>query len=112
MEEMLVQVLVAAKESPAGTKLTHAVIMGSGEPFDNYDNVIAFLRAVDIGARKISVSTCGFPSKIRAFADESMQVNLCISLHASNDSVRQKIMPVAKSFKIAEIISAAKYFFF
>ncbi|MDR0462055.1 MAG: radical SAM protein [Christensenellaceae bacterium] len=109
MEEMLVQVLIARKN--ADKPVNHCVVMGVGEPFDNFDNVMKFLNAVDIGARKISVSTCGLPDKIRAFADLGMQVNLCISLHAPNDAVRGKIMPIAKTHKINDVLVAAKYFF-
>jgi len=111
VNEMFAQVNLARQQSPEGTKLTHIVLMGMGEPFDNFDNVAEFLRRVDIGARKISVSTCGLPDKIRAFADLKMQVNLCISLHASNDGVRRKIMPIANKYAIADIMSAVKYFF-
>jgi 23S rRNA (adenine2503-C2)-methyltransferase len=111
MEEMLAQVLVARKQSPAGTTLTHVVIMGTGEPFDNFENVANFLKNVDIGARKISVSTCGIPDKIREFADLGLQVNLCVSLHAPNDTIRQRIMPIARTHKIATVMSAVKYFF-
>ena len=109
--EMLAQVNLARTESPKGTRLTHVVLMGMGEPFDNFDNVIQFLDKVEIGARKISVSTCGLPDKIRAFADKAMQVNLCISLHAPNDVVRRKIMPIAERYTVDEIFSAVKYFF-
>jgi 23S rRNA (adenine2503-C2)-methyltransferase len=115
MEEMLVQILIArkcAKEmNIPNHDVSHLVVMGVGEPFDNFDNLIEFLRAVDIGARKISVSTCGLPDKIREFADLGMQVNLCISLHAPNDFVRSKIMPIAKTHKLSAVLSAAKYFF-
>ena len=110
-EEMLAQVALAKQESPKGTKLSHIVVMGMGEPFDNFDNVAEFLKSVDIGARKISVSTCRLPDKIRKFADLGMQVNLCISLHAPNDLVRGKIMPIAKKHPISEVMAATKYFF-
>ncbi|MCL2229200.1 MAG: 23S rRNA (adenine(2503)-C(2))-methyltransferase RlmN [Firmicutes bacterium] len=111
MEEMLVQVMVASKQSPPNTRLTHVVVMGTGEPFDNFENLMLFLNAVDIGARKISVSTCGIPDKIKAFADEKRGVNLCISLHAPNDIIRRKIMPIAKAHPIAELLDSVKYFF-
>jgi 23S rRNA (adenine2503-C2)-methyltransferase len=132
MEEMLVQVLVVKKELERKNKektnapnaggvrggfqtlpesLNHIVIMGSGEPFENFDNVAAFLDAVDIGARKISVSTCGLPDGIRAFADLGIQANLCVSLHAPNDGIRASIMPIARVHKIAKVMEAVKYFF-
>lgn len=111
--EMLAQVLLLNRIN----KLSHIVIMGSGEPFDSFDNTIKFLNLVtaadgiNIGARNISVSTSGIVPKIKAFADLKLQVNLCISLHAPNDEIRQKIMPVAKAYPIGELVSAAKYFF-
>ena len=123
--EMLAQVELAKQfnnspfikgVSPTGdggfsNRLTHVVLMGIGEPLDNFDNVMEFLSRVDIGARKISISTCGLPDKIRAFADKKLQVNLCISLHAPNDSIRQRIMPIAKKHPMDELFSAVKYFF-
>ena len=121
MEEMLVQILICNKhlKTPgAGAppplqkgEVSHIVIMGCGEPFDNFDNVVAFLRAVDIGARKISVSTCGLPDGIRRFADLGAGYNLCISLHAPNDALRAQIMPIAKRYKIKEVMDAVRYFF-
>ena len=111
--EMLAQVIWANKNG----KVSNVVIMGSGEPFDNFDNTVKFLRlvtvpdGVNIGARGISVSTVGLPDKIRAFADLQTQVNLCISLHAPNDEVRTKIIPLAKKYPIADIMASAKYFF-
>jgi|GEM_PF-1204997 len=105
------QLLKSTPPPPRAPNVTHVVIMGSGEPFDNYDNVVEFLDMVDIGARKISVSTCGIPDKIRAFADRGGQQNLCISLHAPNDFIRQQIMPIAKRFSIDEVLASAKYFF-
>jgi 23S rRNA (adenine2503-C2)-methyltransferase len=90
--------------------------MGSGEPFDNYDETIKFLRLVsapegiNISARNISVSTSGIVPRIRDFANLKLQVNLCISLHAPNDEVRKKIMPVAHKYSVAELIDSAKYF--
>ena len=111
--EMLSQVLVTNKVA----KISNIVIMGSGEPFDNFENTIKFLQLVtcpdgiNIGARNISVSTAGLPDKIRAFADLNMQVNLCISLHAPNDDIRKTIMPIAKKYSVGELIESAKYFF-
>lgn len=114
--EMLAQVLLTSFH--AGDKrVTNIVLMGSGEPFDNYDNTIKFLQLVthpdgiNIGGRNISVSTAGLPDKIRAFADLKLQVNLCISLHAPNDTIRKQIMPIAKAHPLKDLISAAQYFF-
>ena len=85
-----------------GQRVTHIVVMGTGEPFDNYDNVIDFIRIVNhpkalaIGARHISVSTCGIVPGILKYAEEGLQSNLAISLHAPNDEIRNKIMPISK----------------
>ena len=97
-------------------KLSNIVLMGSGEPLDNYKEVVAFLRLIssketlNIGARHISLSTCGLPDKIRALADEKMQVTLSVSLHASNDDVRKQIMPVARVYSISQVLDAARYY--
>ena len=128
--EILSQVLIACVPSGAAQSLgcnegksdkskilTNVVIMGSGEPFDNFDNTVKFLDLVsnadgiNIGARNISVSTAGLVPKIKQFADLGLQVNLCISLHAPNDEIRRSIMPVAKSYPMGELIDSAKYFF-
>ena len=111
--EILAQVLVASSEK----KVSNIVLMGSGEPLDNFENVARFLCLVthpgglNIGARGISLSTVGLPDGIRAFADLGLGVNLCISLHASNDSVRQRIIPMARTHSIADIMAAVRYFF-
>ena len=115
--EMLVQVLIASlrggqsstKQSSKG--VTNIVLMGSGEPFDNFDNVVKFLNLTEVGARHISLSTAGIVPKIKDFADLGLQVNLCISLHAPTDEIRQQIMPIAKKWPIKDLIDAAKYFF-
>lgn len=97
-------------------KITNIVLMGSGEPLDNFDNVVKFLKIVtstdtfNISVRNISVSTCGIPSKIEALADLGLAVTLCVSLHAPNDTIRKKIMPIAKSYNIASVIEAAQYY--
>lgn len=105
--EMLTQVMLMDKFGG----VTNIVLMGSGEPFDNFENVIKFLRLTPVGARHISLSTAGIVPKIKEFADLGLQVNLCISLHAPNDEIRTKIMPIAKKWSVAELIDAAKYFF-
>lgn len=97
-------------------KITNVVLMGSGEPLDNFDNVKKFLAIVtsedcfNISVRNISVSTCGIPSKIEELADLGFAVTLCVSLHASNDITRQQIMPVAKRYPIKAIIDSLKYY--
>lgn len=97
-------------------KITNLVLMGSGEPMDNFDNVKKFLELVtsdkcfNISVRNISVSTCGIPSKIEALADLGLAVTLCVSLHAPSDAIRATIMPIAKRYSIAEVIEACKYY--
>ncbi|MGL4949538.1 MAG: 23S rRNA (adenine(2503)-C(2))-methyltransferase RlmN [Anaeroplasmataceae bacterium] len=95
-------------------RISHVVVMGIGEPFDNYDNVIKFLQIInnpfglEIGARHITVSTCGLVPKIYDYANEPMQSNLAISLHAATDSVRNKLMPINKSYDVETLIKAIK----
>lgn len=97
-------------------RVSHIVVMGIGEPFDNYDHTMSFLRIVNdqeglsIGARHITVSTSGLAHKIRAFADEQLQVNLAISLHAPNDELRTQIMKINKAFPIAKLMDAIDYY--
>lgn len=112
--EMLLQVLMV--EDDIKDRISHIVIMGIGEPFDNYDNFMNFIKIVNdpygpaIGARHITVSTSGLVPKIYDFANESVGVNLAISLHAPNDEIRNKIMKVNKVYKINEIMKAVKYY--
>ena len=95
-------------------RISHVVIMGIGEPFDNYDNIMNFIRiinepkGIDIGARHITVSTCGVVPKIRQFTQDFSQVNLAISLHAPNDLIRNKIMPISKAYKLDELMNSIK----
>lgn len=98
-------------------KITNIVLMGSGEPFDNYANVTKFLRLVNdenglnISQRNISLSTCGLVPKIKQFADEGNSATLTISLHNPFDEKRKEIMPIANAYSIDEILGAAKYYF-
>ena len=98
-------------------KIDSCVIMGIGEPFDNYDNIINFIKlindpkALNIGARHITVSTCGVVPKIIEFASLPFQVNLAISLHAPNDTIRNKIMPISKTYSIDELMNALDYYY-
>ena len=114
VDEMLLQVMSVEKD--LGKRISHVVIMGIGEPFDNYDNFMDFIRIVTdpyslaIGQRHITVSTCGIVPKIREFADESTGVNLAISLHAPNNDLRSKIMKINNAYRIEEIIDAIKYY--
>lgn len=93
-------------------KISHIVVMGIGEPFDNYDNVLRFLRVVnephglEIGARHISVSTCGLVPMIYQYSKENLQSNLAISLHAPNNEIRSQIMPINKAYQIEELVKA------
>ncbi len=101
-------------ERDTGEKVSNIVIMGSGEPLDNYDNLIRFLDIINckegqqIGMRHITVSTCGLVDKIYKLADRKLQITLAISLHAPNDEIRQQTMPVAKTYSIDNVIKAAK----
>ncbi|MGM9970905.1 MAG: 23S rRNA (adenine(2503)-C(2))-methyltransferase RlmN [Anaeroplasmataceae bacterium] len=95
-------------------RISHVVVMGIGEPFDNYDNVMKFLHIInnphglEIGARHISVSTCGVVPRIYDYANEDLQSNLAISLHAPNSQIRNELMPINKAYDITELIKALK----
>ncbi|MDY0277150.1 MAG: 23S rRNA (adenine(2503)-C(2))-methyltransferase RlmN [Acholeplasma sp.] len=97
-------------------RISHVVVMGIGEPFDNYKNLLKFLETVNddkglaIGARHITVSTSGLVNKIKEYADLELQVNLAISLHAPNNEIRSKLMKINKAFPIEEIVDAIKYY--
>ena len=110
--EMVEQVLLI--EEDIKKRIDSVVIMGIGEPFDNYDNVLNFIRiindpyGINIGARHITISTSGIIPKIKEFMNESIQVNLAISLHAPNNDIRNSIMPVNKVYNIDELISCLK----
>jgi 23S rRNA (adenine2503-C2)-methyltransferase len=108
--EIVLQILTASEL--AGIKITHVVVMGIGEPFDNYDNVINFIKILneplgfEIGARHITVSTCGLVPKIYEYSEFPLQVNLAISLHAPNNEIRNQIMPINKTYPIEKLITA------
>ena len=110
--EVVQQLLLIEEE--ANIRISHVVVMGIGEPFDNYNNIMDFIRiinepkGIDIGARHITVSTCGIVPKIKEFAKDFNQVNLAISLHAPNDTIRNKIMPISKAYKLNELIDSIK----
>ena len=101
----------------SGERVSNIVIMGTGEPLDNYDNVIRFLRMItnsqglNISARNITVSTCGIPDKIRAFADEGLPITLALSLHAPNNEIRKKLMPVATQYELSQVMEAFRYYY-
>ena len=119
VSELLGQVLLLndlLKEEKNGERITHVVVMGTGEPFDNYENVMDFIRilnhphGLEIGARHITVSTCGIVPRIYDYAKEGLQINLAISLHAPNDEIRHKIMPISRTFPLDELMKAVKYY--
>ncbi|WP_071461170.1 23S rRNA (adenine(2503)-C(2))-methyltransferase RlmN [Bacillus massilinigeriensis] len=97
-------------------RVSSVVIMGIGEPFDNYDEMMSFLRIINddeglnIGARHITVSTSGIVPKIYKFADENMQINFAISLHAPNTEIRSRLMPINRAYKLPELMEAVKYY--
>ena len=110
--EMVLQLLMI--EKLLGERISHVVVMGIGEPFDNYDNLLNFFRIINhpkglaIGARHITVSTCGIVPKILEFSDFPLQINLAISLHAPNNEIRNKIMPINKAYPLEQLIPALK----
>ncbi len=113
--EILNQVIFAQKD--LGERISNIVIMGIGEPLDNYDNIVKFLRNVNdenglnIGLRHITLSTCGIVPNIKRLADEDMPITLTISLHGPNDTIRGSIMPVNKKYNISELMDACKYYY-
>ncbi|MBO5375933.1 MAG: 23S rRNA (adenine(2503)-C(2))-methyltransferase RlmN [Bacilli bacterium] len=113
--EMVLQILMV--EEDIKTRISHVVIMGIGEPFDNYKNVTDFIKIINhpkglsIGSRHITVSTSGLVPKILEFADFPYQVNLAISLHAPNNEIRNKIMPINKAYPIEKVIDALKIYY-
>ena len=113
--EMLDQVYMIQKLT--GERVSNVVVMGSGEPMDNYDNVVRFLRLIsskeglNISQRNLTVSTCGLVPQIRRFAQEELQVTLALSLHAPNDQVRRELMPIANRYGLKEVLEACRYYY-
>ena len=113
--EMLAQVYEIEKE--LGERISNVVVMGSGEPMDNYDNVVRFIRllsdkdGLNISQRSITVSTCGLVPEIRRFAEEELQVTLALSLHAADDATRQRLMPIANRYALSDVLDASAYYF-
>ncbi len=110
--EIVEQILFIEKD--INKRISHVVVMGIGEPFDNYDNVMRFIKiinnpkGIDIGSRHITISTCGLIPGIEKFTKEEGQVNLAVSLHAPNDKLRQQIMPIAKAYKLEDLMKCLK----
>ena len=112
--EMLAQVLTVQKD--AGERITNVVVMGSGEPMDNFENVVAFIRllgseeGLNIGLRHVTVSTCGLVPEIKRLADLKLPITLSVSLHAADDETRLRLMPVARKYKIEEVLEGCRYY--
>lgn len=110
--EMVLQILMVEKD--LNIRISHIVLMGIGEPLDNYDNVVKFIdivnspKGIDIGSRHITVSTCGVVPRIRDFMNLGKQVNLAISLHAPNNELRSKLMKINKVYPIEDVIKVIK----
>jgi len=110
--EILSQVYEIQKDT--GTRVSNVVLMGSGEPLDNYENVLRFIKLLNdenglsIGQRHITLSTCGLAENILKLRDEDLQITLAVSLHAPNDEIRKSIMPVARKYGMDELLNACK----
>ena len=117
--EIVAQIMLVQKyfdDRGQDERVSHIVVMGIGEPFDNYNNVLNFVRTINddkgmaIGARHITVSTSGLAHKIRDFANEGVQVNLAVSLHAPNNELRSSIMKINRAFPIEKLFAAIEYY--
>ncbi len=118
--EILAQILTVNRLQGGTSEkraVKNVVLMGSGEPFDNYDAVVRFLRnataeeGFGMSIRNVSLSTCGLVPAMKRFADEGLPLNLTVSLHASSDGERKRLMPVARAYTIAQILDACAYYF-
>ena len=113
--EMLDQIYYISRHT--GERVSNIVVMGTGEPMDNYDNLISFIRmlsdehGLNISQRNITVSTCGIVPRIRQLAEEDLQITLALSLHATTDEKRRKLMPIAYTYGLTEVLDACKYYF-
>ncbi len=113
--EMLGQIYGIMKDT--GSRISNVVMMGSGEPLDNYDESLKFIRmltderGLNISQRNVTLSTCGIVPRIRELADEELTITLAISLHACSDEKRRELMPVANKYSLDEIIGACRYYF-
>ena len=113
--EMLDQIYAISHHM--GERISNVVVMGMGEPLDNFDNLLKFIELItnrdglNISARNITVSTCGLVEKIRELADKKLAITLALSLHAASDEQRRKLMPVANRYSIEELMQACSYYF-
>ncbi len=113
--EMLDQIYSISRIT--GEKIGRIVVMGSGEPLDNYDNILKFIKlltdenGLNMGQRNLTISTCGIVPNIRRLADEKLSINLALSLHASNNDKRKELMPIANQYEIHEVLDACRYYF-
>ena len=113
--EMLEQIYQIQKDT--GERVSNVVVMGSGEPLDNYDNLIRFIRlltderGLHISQRNITVSTCGIVPEIYRLAEEGFSITLALSLHAPNDEVRKTLMPIANRYGLKEVLEACRIYF-
>lgn len=113
--EMLEQVYAVTRLT--GERVSHVVVMGIGEPLDNYENLLRFIRlltdenGLHISQRNVTVSTCGLAPEIRRLAQEGLQITLALSLHAATDEKRRQLMPIAEKYSIAEVLAACAFYF-
>ena len=113
--EMIDQIYQIGKD--IGERISNVVVMGTGEPLDNYDNLLRFIElltdenGINISQRNLTVSTCGLVPRMRQLADEKLSITLALSLHASNQEKRKALMPVANSYDIHDVVDACKYYF-
>ncbi|SHE27309.1 23S rRNA (adenine(2503)-C(2))-methyltransferase RlmN [Alkalibacter saccharofermentans] len=108
---------IMSVEQLEGVRISNIVVMGSGEPLDNFDNTVKFIKVandpdgLNKGQRHLSISTCGLVPEIYKLADLSLQINLSVSLHAPNDDLRRQLMPIAKKYSLNELMKACRYYY-
>lgn len=113
--EMLDQIYAISRST--GERVSNVVVMGTGEPLDNYDNLLQFIKmlsdenGLNISQRNITVSTCGLVDRMKQLADEKLQITLALSLHGSTQEKRESLMPIAKRYHIEEVVEACRYYF-
>ena len=113
--EMLDQIYKISRST--GERVSNIVLMGAGEPMDNFDNVLKFIEIINseqglnISQRNITVSSCGLVPKIKELADKKLQITLALSLHAADDETRKSLMPIANKYSIKEVLDACRYYF-